>query len=266
MSSASDLARVLRKRSYSSLAFFAALVLLYAASAIGTRFSAATALASAPKAFGWLAENVVPGERALKAMPKVVSKLGETVLVSVMSTVLAAAVAFALAVFASKTTRPSAAAAVAVRGFASFCRNVPLVAWAMIFLLSFGQTVVTGIMALFIGTLGYLTRAFTETIDDVAESSVEALRSSGAPWLAIVVRAVIPSVMPQATSWMLYMVETNIRDATLVGILTGTGIGFLFDLYYKSMNFQAAGLVIVGLIVAVIAIESTSNALRRAFL
>jgi phosphonate transport system permease protein len=121
-------------------------------------------------------------------------------------------------------------------------------------------------MALFIGTLGYLTRAFIETIDDVAESSVEALRAAGAPWLALVFRAVLPSVLPQSTSWILYMVETNIRDATLVGILTGTGIGFLFDLYYKSMNFQAAGLVVLGLIVTVIVIETSSNALRRTFL
>jgi phosphonate transport system permease protein len=266
MRAAADVAGVLRRKRYETLAFFAVLALLYAASAIGTKFSAAAALASAPKAFGWLAANLIPGEKALKALPKIASKLGETVLVSVMSTVLAATTAFVLAILASRTTRPSAAAAVVVRGLASFCRNVPLVAWAMIFLLSFGQTVVTGVMALFIGTVGYLTRAFAETIDDVAESSVEALRASGAPWPAIVARAVVPSVLPQATSWILYMVETNIRDATLVGILTGTGIGFLFDLYYKSMNFQSAGLVIASIILAVIAIETTSNALRRSFL
>jgi phosphonate transport system permease protein len=256
----------LRARNIGTLAFLAVIAVSYAASAIGTGFKASAAAASFPKAAAWLAENLVPGERALRALPRVAAKLGETVLVSIMATVLASAAAFALAILASRTTRPSVTASAAVRGFASFCRNVPVVVWAMIFLLSFGQTAVTGVLALFIGTLGFLTRAFTETIDDVAESSVEALRAAGAPWIAIVLRAVLPSVLPQAASWMLYMVETNIRDATLVGILTGTGIGFLFDLYYKSMNFQAAGLVVAALVVAVIAIESVSNALRRAFL
>lgn len=257
---------VLGARNRSFILFASALALLYVASSIGTGFDAGAALASFPKSFGWLVSNLLPGEKALKALPKILSKLGETVIASVMATVLASAAALALALLASRTTRPSAAAAAAARLFASFCRNVPLVAWAIIFLISFGQTVVTGIMALFIGTLGYLARAFAETIDDVAESSVEALRASGAPWLAVVARAVLPSVLPQATSWMLYMVETNIRDATLVGILTGTGIGFLFDLYYKSMNFQAAGLVVLGLILTVVAIETASNALRRSFL
>jgi len=108
----------------------------------------------------------------------------------------------------------------------------------MIFLLSFGQNVLTGLLALFIDTVGFLTRAYAEAIDETAESSVEALHASGAGWLSTVAQAVFPALMPQLTSWMLYMAETNIRDATLVGILTGTGIGFLFDLYYKSMNLS----------------------------
>jgi phosphonate transport system permease protein len=262
----SPVARVLREKNRNFVVFAAVLGLFYAVSAVGTGFSAGGAVLSFPKAIGWLAVNLVPGEKSAKVLPKVLSKLGETIIVSIMATVMAAALAFVLAVLSSKTTRPSTAVAAGVRFFASFCRNVPLVAWAILFLLSFGQTVVTGVMALFIGTLGYLTRAFIETIEDVAESSVEALRAAGAPWLALVFRAVLPSVLPQSASWMLYMIETNIRDATLVGILTGTGIGFLFDLYYKSMNFQAAGLVVLGLIVTVIAIETASNALRRAFL
>jgi len=62
------------------------------------------------------------------------------------------------------------------------------------------------------------------------------------------------------------MLETNIREATLVGILTGTGIGFLFDLYYKSMNYPSAALVVIGIVLVVIAIETASNALRKTIL
>ena len=51
-----------------------------------------------------------------------------------------------------------------------------------------------------------------------------------------------------------------------MGLLTGTGIGFIFDLYHKTMNFQAAGAVVIGLIITVIAVEALSNLLRRSFL
>ena len=64
-------------------------------------------------------------------------------------------------------------------------------------------------------------------------------------------------------SWVLYMIETNIRDATLIGILTGTGIGFVFDLYYKSFRYDIAVLVIAMIVIAVIACEAISNYVRR---
>jgi phosphonate transport system permease protein len=253
----------LRRRDLTMLGFVALLVILSLGSSLVTSFSFIDALLSVPKSFGWLAANFVPDERAIASLPKILAKLGETVLVAIMASVTSAVVAVALAVVASRTTRPSLCVGLAIRALASACRNIPVVAWAMVFLLSFGQNILTGYLALFIGGLGFLTRAFIETIDEIAESSVEALRSSGSPWFAIVGRAVIPSVLPQFTSWLLYSVETNIRDATLVGILTGTGIGFLFDLYYKSMRYPSAALVVLVLVVATVAIEAGSNALRR---
>lgn len=67
-------------------------------------------------------------------------------------------------------------------------------------------------------------------------------------------------------SWVLFEIETNIRSATLVGILTGTGIGFSFDLYYKSSNYSAASLVVMTIILTVFVIEYLSNLIRRVIL
>jgi phosphonate transport system permease protein len=258
--------RAFRRRNLIALGSFALLAALTLGSSMATAFDWPASLRSFPKAFGWMAANFIPDERAMRNAPKIGLKLAETVLVSVMATVVAAAFSFVMAILGSKTTRPHFLVSGLVRLVASLCRNIPVVAWAMILLLSFGQNVVTGLLALFIGTFGFLTRAFMETVDETAESSVEALRASGAPWLATVTQAVVPSVMPQVASWMLYMVETNIRDATLVGILTGTGVGFLFDLYYKSLNFPSAAFVVLCIIVVVLLIETGANALRKVIL
>lgn len=266
MSTPSAVSRVLARR---NLLFLAGLIFVGAltvGSSLATDFSFPAGIASVPKAFSWMAVNLIPNARALKTLPNIALKLAETVLVSIMATVLAGGAALVLAILAARTTRPHPAASAVVRLVASVCRNIPVVAWAMIFLLSFGQNVLTGLLSLFIGTVGYLARAYAEAIDETAESFVEALHASGASWLQTVAQAVFPSVLPQITSWMLYMLETNIRDATLVGILTGTGIGFLFDLYYKSMNYSAAALVVLGIIIVVLAIETTSNALRKVIL
>jgi len=266
MIASAEVRRAFRSRNLITLGSLALVLALTAGSSIATEFDWPRSVGSFPKAIGWLADNFVPNGRALRNAPNIALKLAETVLVSVMASVIAGTLAFFMAILGSKTTRPHPLVSIAVRLVASLCRNIPVVAWAMIFLLSFGQNILTGLLSLFISTFGFLTRAFMEMVDETAESSVEALRASGAPWLATVTQSVVPSVMPQVASWLLYMVETNIRDATLVGILTGTGIGFLFDLYYKSLNYSSAAFVVLCIIAVVILIEATSNALRRVIL
>ena len=59
------------------------------------------------------------------------------------------------------------------------------------------------------------------------------------------------------------MIETNIRSSTLIGMLTATGIGYLFDLYYKRMDYGSASLVVIAIVILVIAIEIISNRIRK---
>jgi phosphonate transport system permease protein len=231
-----------------------------------TQFRFRDAVFSVPKALGWLASNLVPDGKAMLKLPEIARKLLQTVVVSVMATVAATLCAFGFAVLGSNATRPHPAFSLLARGIGSLFRNIPVVAWAMILLLSFGQSLLTGLLALFCATFGFLVRSFLETIDETSRSSVEALHAAGATWLQMIFQAVLPAALPQVLSWMLYMVETNIRDATIVGILTGTGIGFTFDLYYNALNYRAAGLVVISILVVVLVIENTSNLIRRVIL
>ena len=130
-------------------------------------------------------------------------------------------------------------------------------------LLAITSTTISATFALFLITFGYLTRAFSETIDEVASDVIEALKSVGASYFQIIFCGVIPSVSSQLLSWLLFFIETGVRESTLVGILTGTGIGFTFNLYYKSFRYDAAGLVILIVTVIVIGIEILSNKLRK---
>ena len=249
--------------------FTLVLLLLIAFTALATlvtQFDFVASLASFPKAIVWLASNVVPTEKSLSLLPNIMSKLLQTVQISITATVIAAILAFVLALLGAVPTRPSPVFSGIVRLIASFFRNIPVVAWAMIFIFSFGQSMLTGFLAIFIETFGFLVRSFIEAIDETSSSSVEALRATGANYLHMIFQAVVPSVKPMILSWMLYMVESNIRSATLVGMLTGSGIGFAFDLYYKNFNYAGAALVIISIVIVVLIIETISNAIRRAIL
>jgi phosphonate transport system permease protein len=251
------------KRRNDSLKFLAAVAVLTVGSIIITKYDVVKGFTSIVKAFVWGATNFYPDAHSMTKLPDILQKLWETVLMSIAATSTAAVFAVLLSLVGSRTTRINGFFSVAARGLASIFRNIPLVAWAMILMLAFSQSQLTGYLALFFGSLGFLTRAFIETIDEASMNSVEALQATGAGYFPIIFQAVLPSSMPQMISWLLFMIDTNIRDATLVGLLTGTGIGFSFDLYYKSFHFHDASLVVIVIVVTIIVIEMISNYLRR---
>ena len=249
-----------------TLLFLGVVLLLTWGATVLTQFDFAKGLASFPKALDWGLNNFYPNEKALERLPNIMNKLLETLLIAIASTTVAAVVALVFAVAGSQTMRLNRFFALASRGIASVFRNIDIAAWAIILLFSFGQSALTGYFALFFASFGFLTRVFMENIDEMGASGVEALRATGAGYIATVCRCIIPSCAPQFVSWMLFMIETNIRSATLIGILTGTGIGFSFDLYYKGMNYHAASLVVIVIVVTILAIETISNLIRRSIL
>jgi len=254
------------RRRNNTLVFFALLGALTVGSIIITQYDVVAGFTSIGKAIAWGMRNFYPDAHSLTKLPDITEKLWETVLMSVASTTVAALFATVLAMVGSRTTRINGFFSVLARGLASVFRNIPLVAWAMILMLAFSQSQITGYLALFFGSLGFLTRAFIETVDEASIDAVEALRATGASYLSIVLQAVLPSSLPQMISWLLFMIDTNIRDATLVGLLTGTGVGFSFDLYYKNFQFHNASLVVILIVITILVIEMISNYIRRIIL
>lgn len=255
----------LRKRLNTSV-YCALLFLITIAAIIITQYDIVKGFTSIPKAAEWAVSNFYPNAKAMTKLPDILGSLMETLLVSIAATTVAAIFAFLFAILGSTTTGIGGVFSLLSRWIATLFRNIDVAAWSMILLISFGQSVMTGYFALFFGSFGFLTRAFMESIDEVSNSSVEALRATGASYFSIIVHSVIPSSIPQLISWILFMIETNIRQATLIGILTGTGVGFLFSLYYKSLNYSSASLVVIAIIAVIFIIEAVSNYVRRVIL
>ncbi len=253
-----------RKRNF-TLTIIVILALFVFASFV-TEYDPVLGISSFPKAFKWIFTNMVPNEKALSRLPNILKKLMETALLSVAVTVCSAVCAFFFSLMGSNTTKVSPVLARMVRIIAAFFRNVPDVVWAILLMFSFGQNVLTGFFAMFLTTFGMLVRTFVETIDEVSADCVEALQASGASYMQTVFQAILPSSMAEIITWVLYMIETNIRTSTLIGLLTATGIGYLFDLYYKRLDYGSASLVAISIVLLVIILEIISGAIRKVIL
>lgn len=252
---------VKRKKVF-TIVFLIILGLFYLSSVI-TDFNLIKGISSLPKAVVWMGANLVPTAKSFTKLPKILNRLRETILLSIAVTVVAGICAFFFSLLGSKTTKVNAAISKFVRIVAAFFRNVPDVVWAILLMFSFGQNILTGFFALYFTTFGLLTRAFIETIDEVSADCVEALDATGAGYMQIVFQGIIPSSITELITWILYMIETNIRSSTLIGVLTATGIGYMFDLYYKRLDYGTASLVVICIVIVVILIETISNKIRK---
>lgn len=257
---------IFQKRKITYTLVFLSLILIFCGASLVTQFHLAEGIQSFPAALHWIFSNLIPDETAMERLPKILDKLMETALLSVAVTVLAGICAFFFSLFGSGITKIHWSINRLVRIVAAFFRNVPDVVWAMLLMFSFGQNILTGFFALFFTTFGLLTRAFIETIDEVSSNCVEVLEATGGRFIHVVFQGILPSSLPGVITWVLYMIETNIRSSTLIGILTATGIGYLFDLYYKRLDFSSASLVVLSIVVLVLVIESVSNKIRKVIL
>ena len=255
---------ILRMKKWRMTGLLVVLIGLTYGSAAFTEFNLIEGLSSIPNTIVWMINNLVPSAETMENLPKVLERLWETIILSVIATTTAAVFALFFAMFGAQTTQFNRFFGFVVRFIASVFRNVPVVAWALVLVISFGHNVVTGYFALFFSTFGLLVRMFIETIDEASSEGIEALTATGSTYFQMVFKGVLPDTMPQMLSWVFYMIETNIRSATLVGLLTGTGIGYLFDLYYKRLDYGMLGLITIMIIAVVFVIEFTSNKVRRA--
>lgn len=257
---------ILKKRRNQLTLFTIIIIIITLAAMSITSYDPILGLTSIPKAIIWAFSNFYPNTKSLSKLPTVMIKMKETIFLSIAATTTASVLALLFSLLGSKTTNSNSFISAFTRFIASAFRNIPDTVWAMVLLFSFGQNAMTGYFALFFTTFGVLTRAFIETIDEASKDCMEALEATGANYFQMVFQAIIPSSITQIISWILFMIETNIRSSTLIGLLTGTGIGYTFSMYYKGMNYNAASLVVIIIVLSVIVIELISNYIRRVIL
>ena len=148
----------------------------------------------------------------------------ETLAMAFIGTLLAAVVAVPLSFLAARNTFPFRVPRFGVRRFMDSLRGVDQLIWALIFVRAVGLGPLAGIMAIFISDTGTLSKLFSESIENIDRKPLDGLRSTGAGHVQTLRFAVLPQVMPMFLSSALYMFESNVRSATILGIVGAGGL------------------------------------------
>lgn len=153
-----------------------------------------------------------------------------------------------------------------VRRLMDAMRAINEMVFAMLFVVAVGLGPFAGVMALFIHTTGILAKLFSEAVEAIDPRPVEGIRSTGANALEEIVYGVIPQVMPLWISYSLYRFESNVRSATVVGMVGAGGIGVVLWEIIRGFYFAETCAVMLIIIATVSILDILSARMRKMFI
>lgn len=150
-----------------------------------------------------------------------------------------------------------------VRRLMDAARAINEMVFAMLFIVAVGLGPFAGVLALWVHTTGILAKLFSEAVEAIDPQPVEGIRATGANALEEIVYGVIPQVMPLWVSYTLYRFESNVRSASVVGMVGAGGIGVTLYDVIRSFDYAQTCAVMLIIIAFVTAIDLMSARIRK---
>jgi phosphonate transport system permease protein len=146
------------------------------------------------------------------------------------------------------------------------CRAINEMVFAMLFIVAVGLGPFAGVLALAVHTTGTLAKLFAEAVEAMDPRPVEGIRATGAHKLVEIAYGVLPQVMPLWLSFTLYRFESNVRSASVVGMVGAGGIGVVLYEAIRGFQYAQTCAVLLILVVCVTLIDLASAVLRQRFI
>jgi phosphonate transport system permease protein len=207
---------------------------------------------------GWPSASVM--------LPEIVFAIFETIQMALVGTTAAVVLAFPFGLLAARNTSPHRWVYTGTRLLLNANRAVPDLIFALIFVAAVGLGPFGGVMALAVGAIGFMGKLYAEAIEAVDPQPVLAVSATGANRVQTFIYGVVPQAMPLVASYALLLFETNIRSATVLGIVGAGGVGFVLSKYMALFQYQKLLGALIAIILTVTIIDRLSDALRRRIL
>ena len=187
----------------------------------------------------------------------------DTVLIAYLGTLIGASGAFTIAFFAAANLAPSNVLRWSIKRIFEFCRTVPDLVFALMFVSAFGLGPLAGILAIAIHTFGTLGKLFTEAIENIDMKPVEGVRSTGSRFIEMVRLGALPQVVSSFASYTLLRFEINVRSGSVVGMVGAGGIGQDLFVAIRKFYYTDVSAILLMIIVSVAVIDLVTERIRH---
>jgi phosphonate transport system permease protein len=192
--------------------------------------------------------------------------LGETIMMAYVGTLTGAVGAFCGGFLCSRNMMRHAWVRFATRRFLEFCRTVPDIVFALIFVVAFGLGPLPGVLALAVHTTGALGKLYAEVIENIDMKPVEGISASGGTWFSQIRFGAMPQVLSNFASYGLLRFEINVRGAAVLGFVGAGGIGEELIVAIRKFFYSDVSAILLMLVVCVMLIDTLSERLRHRLL
>lgn len=187
-----------------------------------------------------------------------------TFALSLITTFIGAVIALVISIFAAKNLT-NIYVSNCIKVIVSFIRAVPTVLWVLIFAVSIGLGSEAAILGMLFHTVAYLTKAYSESFEELDNGIIEALKSSGASFLQIISQGVLPSSLRYIVVWTFLRFEINFTNAVAIGAVAGAG-GIGFELFMSSSFYyctREVGFITIMIVLFAIMLETSSTRIKK---
>ena len=196
----------------------------------------------------------------------VAGKMLETLEIALWGTLVAMGIGFPLALLSARNMMRFAAVRMASRGVIGFCRAIPELVSALFLVIAYGFGPIAGILALGLYGAGFLGKFYADDIENADPRPQEALTAIGAGRIAMWRYAILPQVLPQYIAYTLYILDRNVRMATVIGLVGAGGIGQELKGRYDMYEYGHVGTILVAILIVVLLLDRSAGWLRKSLL
>ena len=195
-------------------------------------------------------------------LKNLIQAMFETIEIAFLGTFIAIVLSIPVGLFSARNLAPNYFIFLVARIVTIFFRAIPEFIIAMILVIAVGFGAIPGVLALGLHTMGFLAKFYAEDIEHVNKGPIEALKSSGASKGQIISYAIIPQIIPSFVANNLYILDRNIRMATMLGIVGAGGIGYELQSSFRMFEYERVSAIIIIIFITIFFIDHLSSFIR----
>ena len=142
-------------------------------------------------------------------------------------------------------------------------RTIPSLVWALMWIRVTGPNAFCGVVTQAVCSIGMITKMYITAIEDIDTRILESLDASGCTTFQKIRYGILPQIIPNFISTVIYRFDINVKDATTLGIVGAGGIGAALIQCINSSRWSMVGAYLCGMVILMLFIEFFSTKIRN---